>query len=237
MFRLQLRDSGPVDGRLLDGAERRHEAPQQAPFGGAKTNDRVMTVMPEHPLLALQRTAGNRAVTQLVVQRSAMTKVADLSKGGTPTDTYELGIDVDSSDIVGHAWIDIKANSKPASEPLKVGFWPTWLAALPTGAKGELRCPDNHDHPATSRKSQTISHEQYLKVLNTVNDWEGSWYQILYHNCAHFAKAAWLSATASPDGIIDESGPTIWTPREEDANIVSENKARGLDAMGRPLKS
>jgi hypothetical protein len=226
-----------MNRRVVYRADRRYESPQKIHFGQPKSNERATTAAPEHPLLTLQRTAGNRAVTQLVVQRSAMTSVADLMKGGQATDTYELGIDADASDIVGHAWIDIKSNSKPDSQKLTVGFWPTWLAISPTGAKGELHCPDNHNKPATSRKSQTISHEQYLKVLNTVNDWEGAYYQILYHNCAHFAKAAWLAGTANPDGIVNESGPTIWTPRKEDANIAAENKARGLDAMGEPNKT
>lgn len=196
----------------------------------------------------LQRTAGNAAVSSLLarrpapargagwaVQRSATMDLSSWNNGATETDTYQMGIDALTNDVVGHAWVDIKENQGQGRR-MSIGFWPGSLwAAIPTGGTGKLSSPDPHDGEQGHRSSQTINRDRFIRVLNVVNDWEGSWYQILYRNCAHFAKAAWLAGTGSDDGIIDESGPTIWSPGEEGDVIDARNKALGRDPQGNPL--
>ena len=139
-----------------------------------------------------------------------------------------------TDDIVGHAWVDVKEVGGQGRKR-SVGFWPGSSGWLPTGGRGELMSPDGHDGQQMHRQKETMSRERFLRVLNVVNAWEGSYYQLLYRNCAHFAKAAWIAGTGSPDGIVPLGEGRIWTPAEVAEGIDYVNKKRGLDAKGDPL--
>ncbi|OLT14846.1 hypothetical protein BJF78_17615 [Pseudonocardia sp. CNS-139] len=104
----------------------------------------------------------------------------------------------------------------------------------PRGRLRRAARADDHTGQQTHRASETIDRARFLRVLATVGSWEGSYYQILYHNCAHFARAAWLAGVGHADGIVNESGPAIWTPGEQADVIEAGNKARGKDQQGRP---
>ncbi len=73
-----------------------------------------------------------------------------------------------------------------------------------------------------------------IALLNTVNDWAGTSYNLLFRNCADFARAAYFSATANQDAIIEED--ILWTPLQEASLIDEANRARGKDELGRDKK-
>jgi hypothetical protein len=213
--------------------ERRRPAPLDERSGRA-----AAPVAAQHAVLAMQRAAGNRAVVQALagsapaVQRSA---TMDLGAwNDQPVQTYEMGLNAMTDDIVGHAWVDVKEVGGQGRKR-SVGFWPGSSGWLPTGGRGELMSPDGHDGQQMHRQKETMSRERFLRVLNVVNAWEGSYYQLLYRNCAHFAKAAWIAGTGSPDGIVPLGEGRIWTPAEVAEGIDYVNKKRGLDAKGDPL--
>jgi hypothetical protein len=200
----------------------------------------------ERALLRVQRQAGNRAAAAVLaglaeseparpVQRSATMDLGLWNTTAKPTDTYEIAIDALTDDIVGHAWIEV-SELQGAKRRASIGFWPQTEAILPWGGRGRLDNPDAHTGQQNHRAAEKIDRRRFLDVLNVVNAWEGSYYQILYRNCAHFARAAWTAGTGHPDGVINESGPTIWTPGEQADVIDAGNRARGLDPQGRPLE-
>ncbi len=209
-----------------------------APTPGPGLPSRGAARPPEHAVLAMQRAAGNQAVVRALspaapaVQRSA---AGDLTTwNDQPVESYEMGLNAMTDDVIGHAWVDVKEVGGK-NRKRSVGFWPGTWGILPTGGPGELMSPDGHDGQQMHRQKETMNRDRFLRVLNVVSAWEGSYYQLLYRNCAHFAKAAWIAGTGSPDGIINESGPQIWTPAETAEGIDYVNKKRGLDPKGNPL--
>jgi hypothetical protein len=191
---------------------------------------------PQHAVLAMQRAAGNQAVVRALtapsVQRSA---AGDLTTwNDQPVESYEMGLNAMTDDVIGHAWVDVKEVGGKGRKR-SVGFWPGTWGILPTGGPGELMSPDGHDGQQMHRQKETMSRDRFLRVLGVVSAWEGSYYQLLYRNCAHFAKAAWIAGTGSSDGIVNVSGPQIWTPAETAEGIDYVNKKRGLDPKGNPL--
>lgn len=204
-------------------------------------------------MLAMQRSAGNQAVVRALaarpgaqpapdarpapppapaVQRSA---ASDLQTwDDQPVQTYEMGLNAMTDDVVGHAWVDVKEVGGKGRRR-SVGFWPGDWGWLPTGGPGELKSPDWHDGQQMHRQKETMSRDRFLRVLGVVNAWEGSYYQLLYRNCAHFAKAAWIAGTGSPDGIVPLGAGRIWTPAETAEGIDYVNRKRGLDPKGNPL--
>ncbi|WP_420121622.1 hypothetical protein [Nakamurella sp.] len=212
-----------------------------------------------HALLAMQRTAGNQAVVRALsstappakrvaappsagpaptrlpapaVQRSA---ASDLQTwDDQPVESYEMGLNAMTDDVIGHAWVDVKEVGGKGRRR-SIGFWPGSWGWLPTGGPGELQSPDAHDGQQMHRQKETMTRDRFVRVLGVVSAWEGSYYQLLYRNCAHFAKAAWIAGTGSPDGIVNVSGPQIWTPAETAEGIDYVNRKRGLDPQGNPL--
>lgn len=197
----------------------------------------------------MQRAAGNRAVVQALaaapgaarpvpappapaVQRSAASDLRAWED--QPVETYEMGLNAMTDDVVGHAWVDVKEVGGQGRRR-SVGFWPGSWGWLPTGGPGELMSPDAHDGQQMHRQKETMSRDRFQRVLGVVSAWESSYYQLLYRNCAHFAKAAWIAGTGSPDGIVNVSGPQIWTPAETAEGIDYVNRKRGLDPKGNPL--
>lgn len=231
--------------------------------GAVKTFDRtdrttgrpvVTRPSPEVSGLALvQRLAGNAATAalvgavssgaQTVVQRSATMELGSWNKDAQQGDTYELTVAANTDDMVGHAWIAVREQYGKGRD-MSIGFWPDgWLGVLgsPVGGPGVLMAPDPHagDDPKKHelhRRTETIPQERFLRVLDTVNSWEGASYNLLFHNCATFAKDVWLAGTANPDGIIADGDLHVWTPADEGNAIDAVNKARGLDPLGNPVK-
>lgn len=199
---------------------------------------------PEHAVLAMQRAVGNRAVVRALtdapqrtpeppaVQRSAASELNAWTD--QPVDSYEMGLNAMTDDVIGHAWVDVKEVGGKGRKR-SVGFWPGTWGILPTGGPGELQSPDGHEGQQMHRQKETMSRDRFLRVLGVVTAWESSWYQLLYRNCAHFAKAAWIAGTGSADGIVNVSGPQIWTPAETAEGIDYVNAKRGLDPQGNPL--
>ncbi len=232
------------------GGDHRHgHAPTQeqvlvAPRAAAGPRNSAAT------LAVLQRQVGNRAVAALVeqataprkdraappIQRSATMDLGAWNSGAPAGQTYTFGVDAMTNDIVGHAWIHLKENGGKG-RATTIGFWPSGWSVIPTGAPGKLRSPDPHEGEQGHRSNDVIDRAAFLRVLNVVNAWEGSWYQILYRNCAHFAKAASAAADkyTLTDGIETDLA-TVWTPGEEGDVLDAANKARGRDAQGEPLK-
>lgn len=192
-------------------------------------------VAAQHAVLAMQRAAGNQAVVRALaaapVQRSATMDLGAWNE--QPVESYEMGLNAMTDDVIGHAWVDVKEVGGKGRKR-SIGFWPGTWGILPTGGPGELMSPDGHDGQQMHRQKETMSRDRFLRVLNVVNAWEGSYYQLLYRNCAHFAKAAWIAGTGSPDGIVPLGEGRIWTPAEVAEGIDYVNKKRGLDPKGNP---
>lgn len=230
--------------------------PRRAPAPEETTPGRVT---PTSALTVLQRQVGNRVVASLVrsattpgdrqptggagraaadgptIQRSATMDLAAWNAGAPAGQTYTFGVDAMTNDVVGHAWIHLKENGGKA-RATTIGFWPTGWGVLPTGGPGRLMSPDPHTGEQGHRSNDVIDRAAFLRVLNVVNAWEGSWYQLLYRNCAHFAKAASAAADKyTLSDAVETDGPTIWTPGEEGEVIDAANRARGRDTQGEPL--
>src|SRR6478609_10906121 len=228
----------PVDGVVTGCLPSRMQQRRRPALTPGRRVPSPGVASPEHAVLAMQRAAGNQAVVRALstpapaVQRSATTELNTWNE--KPVESYEMGLNAMTDDVIGHAWVDVKEVGGKGRRR-SIGFWPGSWGWLPTGGPGELMSPDGHDGQQMHRQKETMNRERFLRVLNVVSAWESSWYQLLYRNCAHFAKAAWIAGTGSPDGIVNVSGPQIWTPAETAEGIDYVNKKRGLDSKGNPL--
>jgi len=182
----------------------------------------------QHPLLRLQRAAGNQAVARLVAGAAARTPVAvQREKDGreatseilalwsfSPNDRWEIALEVFAKDITGHAWISLRQLQGVAKE-MSIGFWPIHGLAGMAGAvagPGELRAPDPHAGGADHRLTRTIDPAGFRRLIDVATEWQQGTYSIVFRNCSGFAKAAWTAATRVSGDSIDALGVRIWTP-------------------------
>jgi len=115
---------------------------------------------PEHAVLAMQRAAGNQAVVRALstpapaVQRSATTELNTWNE--KPVESYEMGLNAMTDDVIGHAWVDVKEVGGKGRRR-SIGFWPGSWGWLPTGGPGELMSPDGHDGQQMHRQKETMN--------------------------------------------------------------------------------
>ena len=122
------RFAGPVGpGQQVDDAHRGQET---------STGVAPRVLAGAASLLGLQRTAGNKAISQMLarsgtpalpplsiqrmrVGREAMTAVNE-TWSFAPTDKWEVALEVLSKDLVGHAWISIRQLQAPEKRAVRV---------------------------------------------------------------------------------------------------------------------
>jgi hypothetical protein len=146
-----------------------------------------------------------------------MARSFELFINSTPP-PYVLTMCAMTDDIVGHAWISVKAADGSART---IGFWPgdiggpvtleNWL--FPVFMPGKLLSEDPHAGHENHSFSTTVSVNQMTKALDVIAGFDDRMYSILFLNCADFVEQLWFAVTGTS---VDPGRDVklIWMPLE-----------------------
>ncbi len=184
---------------------------------------------------AIQRQHAEAGGTRSVFHYHGMARSFELFINSTPP-PYTLTICAMTNDIVGHAWISIKAADGSART---IGFWPgdiggpitldNWL--FPIYTPGALLSEDPHAGQENHSFSTSVSKNEITKALDVFADFDTRLYSILVCNCANFVAQVWRAVTGtSVDPYLGaKADEIIWLPGEigEAAEARKKLKAQG----------
>ncbi|WP_196942975.1 hypothetical protein [Streptomyces sclerotialus] len=195
-------------------------------------------------MLALQRSAGNAAVTQLLNRRPETGALALQRAGendaGSPT--YRLHIQVRKTSRThraqyvaggfGHAWVTLYTKSGDDTSYKTYGFFPTEEVNARNAfrtVRGAVR--KNYDSPddATSRLDVELTAAQVEKFKEYVTHNSNHPYSLASYNCTTFARGAFKAATG-------KEAPGIGLPLLENPNALQDAIKRINQKQGKPRK-
>jgi hypothetical protein len=186
---------------------------------------------------AIQRQHAEDGEKRSVFRYHGMARSFELFINSTPP-PYTLTMCAMTNDIVGHAWISIKAADGSART---IGFWgaiggpitlDNWL--FPIYVPGELRSEDPHAGQENHSSSTRVSKIEITKALDVIADFDKRLYSLLTCNCANFVAQVWRAVTGtSVDPYVGTNfDELIWVPGEigEAADVRNKLKAQGAMA-------
>ena len=204
-----------------------------------------------HPLLSLQASAGNRAVTRAlrsgtpalthlggpgpeVVQRQEVGPKAPVKLSGKAGD-FQTFIDgggpfvftmyVLNDDMIGHAWVGVRRGDGKSKT---AGFWPGSIWSGIVGP-GLLMTPDGHEGGQSGATDFPVADiTQMYRILSVIGDWDGALYSLLFHNCAHFVVDAWKTVTGQDvfPGKNEDLMVDMWSPLMIGMAVDERNKKK-----------
>ncbi|GGU23525.1 hypothetical protein [Streptomyces daghestanicus] len=219
--------------------------------------------VPVAPLAALQRSAGNAAVSRLVAARRSaagpgrgpavpVQRAEDDSPGGARSEatsfetvTLQLQVRQDHNSLgrdfvaghFGHAWVALYTDRTPARTACTTyGFFPQKRpsAANPfETVDGAVHV--NRDQPAaaSTRTSVLLNRDQLAKAHQYIDAHMNAKYNLATYNCTSFARGVYKAATG-------RDAPGLGLPLLENPNAIQQamrlrNRRKGMPAEGHEI--